>query len=689
MTKDRPSAAVRWLVTLAIILLSLGALRSLSNSASLPTSVAAPHVISSSNHPFDPDWLLVQEILEQKCVACHRGNIEDRYDLSSYEALMKAGQPDEGEDKDDAMIAVVPGDCESSVLWEKVQWNAECEKDSDLDDRPEMPEDKLEWLTKSQIETIERWINNGALEYRLPPTCNIRPLLESDFPSAKECKACHPKQYTEWSRSMHHYAQHSPIYMAFNLTLQERTGGTLGTFCSRCHTAIGTSLGENALRRNVNRSQISMEGVTCIVCHRRTNPAHKTNGRDYIQPGKMLDTCMYGPFEGAVTPEGNHKSQKNPYIKSSNFCGSCHDVTSPGGVRLEEAFSEWQNSPAAKQGISCQQCHMGPVQGVATRDCDRPLGRAAKVPGVDDKLIPLRPLANHTFSGPDYSVLPDTEFPHKLDWMYEKDYRDTKNLTPYQIKTLETLRRRNRKELNIAKKMRIELLQRSASMKLTAPKNARPGESIKLRVDVKSLVSGHSFPTGFTAERQLWVDIKVCDPLGREIFHSGNLDTNGDLRDSHSHAVEAGKVPHDKYLLHFQNRFISLTQKGTERAVILALNRHVAPLSFTRPATGPSMSFGRPPVLRIAKGSLPPLGTIGKNFPVLLPKLCGDYTVDAVLNFRNLPPNLLDEIGVPHLKHLLEVVPITSCRRVIRVGVLTTEMSSKSLPGYRIYSPRR
>ena len=115
---------------------------------------------------------------------------------------------------------------------------------------------------------------------------------------------------------MHHYAQHSPLFEAFNLTLMERTGGTLGTFCTRCHTPLGTALGENGLRRNVNRSRLSMEGVTCVVCHRRTQPMHKTNDRDYIQPGKLLDTCLYGPFDDSARLDGTHPSAKNPFIKT-------------------------------------------------------------------------------------------------------------------------------------------------------------------------------------------------------------------------------------------------------------------------------------------------------------------------------------------------------------------------------------
>ena len=62
-------------------------------------------------------------------------------------------------------------------------------------------------------------------------------------------------------------------------------------------------------------------------------------------------------------------------------------------------------------------------------------------------------------------------------------------------------------------------------------------------------------------------------------------------------------------------------------------------------ATGISASFGRPPIFRIAKGSLAPLKTMGRKYPVDLPPIEGEYTVHAKLNFRHLPPVLLDNIG--------------------------------------------
>lgn len=627
-----------------------------------PTVEAAPHAVRSDvDHPFDPDWLEIRLMLNTKCAGCHRPGGEHG-DLTSYEKLI-AAKTEDGEP------LVVAGRPDDSPLWDMVAWNVEAKADSEHPSEPEMPHDMREWLTVGQLATVRRWIAGGALEYVLPKTCSVRPLLEVDFPSAKECKVCHPRQYGQWSRSMHHYAQHSPIFEAFNLTLQERTGGTLGTFCSRCHTPLGTALGENGLHRNIHRSRLSMEGVSCVVCHRMKQPYYKSNSRDAIEPGALLEGCMVGPFESSVSAKvKSHGSVEQPYLKTSQFCGGCHDVTSPTGVRLEEAFSEWQNSPAARQGITCQQCHMGPVQGIPTPEDHRPLGRAAVVPGVAKELIPLRRLSDHTFAGPDYSLLPDSEFPHKLDWMAETDYTQAHRLTPYQQKTLLELRRGNRRDLQIAEAKRYELLKNAAEISVCCPPTARPGEKIDIGVVVQSKFSGHSFPTGFTAERQAWVRVTLRDPTGAIVFQSGDLDSNGDLRDSHSHEVQRKLVPADKHLLNFQNKFVALTQRGTERTVILSVNRHLTPLNFVRPATGISASFGRPQTFRIAKGSLPPLGTVQRSYQVVTPTAPGPYTLDVRLNFRHLPPVLLDEIGASHLKHLLEIVEIDRRETTIWIG---------------------
>lgn len=622
--------------------------------------MAAPYTVRNVEHPFDPDWPDVYLILAAKCVGCHRPGSNDG-DLTSYQAIIGAKSAD-------GKPLVVPGRPDQSSFFKQLIWNHNGKPGSPLLDEPAMPKDPNEWLTGKQLAAVRNWIARGALEYKLPGGCSTRPLLEMDFPSAKECKVCHPRQYTEWSRSMHAYSQHSPIFEAFNLTLIERTSGTIGTFCTRCHTPLGTALGENGSRRNVNRSRLSMEGVTCVVCHRMTRPYYKSNVRHAILPGKLLETCMFGPFGDSASGEHRaHLAAGNKFLKQSAFCGTCHDVTSPQGVRLEEAFSEWQHSPAAKSRITCQQCHMGPIQGVPITDDNRPLGRVAEVPGVDPKLLPLRRLSNHSFAGPDYSLLPDTEFPEKLDWMYEIDYRDESRLSPYHRKTLNQLRRRNRRQLKIAREQRYELLKNAADICVTSPRRATAGDRVKIRVDVVSKLAGHNFPTGFTAERQAWVEITLTDADGHIVFQSGDLDRNGDLRDAHSHFVERGKLHYDRHLLNMQSKFVALTTRGTERPVTLAVNRHLTPLNIFRPATGISASFGRPSIFRLAKSSLPPLKTLRQVYPIRLPNRPGYYRLDVKLNFRHFPPALFDRIGTPHLKHLLEVVEIDRHQSIIEV----------------------
>ncbi|WP_197444185.1 multiheme c-type cytochrome [Maioricimonas rarisocia] len=611
---------------------------------------ATPPIVRNEHHAFDPDWIEVWWTLRQKCRGCHRPGTE-RHDLTSYAALLGGGP-------DGDMPVVIPGSPEESLLFEQVLWNHASTPDSPHPDMPSMPPDRMEWLSAGQLEAFERWIRNGARQYRRPPVAGCEPLLEIHFPSAKECAACHPRQYEQWSRSMHAYAQHSPVFEAFTLTMIERTGGTIGTFCTRCHTPIGVSLGETGSTRNVCRSRLSMEGITCVVCHRMAQPYYKSSGRIPVTPGQVDQGCLYGPFVDPVPVPGGHAAGGNEYLLKSEFCGSCHDVTSPQGVRLEEAFSEWQNSPAAKEGHTCQHCHMGPIQGVPIARLQRPWGKAAVVPGIDPASLPDRPLSDHTFAGPDYSLLPDTEFPHKLDWMYEQDYRDTARLSPHQRETLTRLRIRNRSQLERARFKRYELLRNAARLHVDHPDCASTGDRIRIRVDVESLFAGHNLPTGFTAERQVWVELAIIDPLGRLEIISGGLDRNGDLLDEHSHEVEAGHLHADHRLLNFQSKFVSLTAQGTERTVIIPVNRHLAPLNVIRPPTTPAQSFGRPPIFRVAKSSLPPLQTAGRTYHARMNCGPGRYTIRVRLNFRNLPPALFDKIGIPHLKHLLETVVI-------------------------------
>ena len=83
---------VRQITIAAAVLFGFAAMATfIVRDAPLPSAQAAPApIFRSTDHPFDPDWLVVRWILRRKCLACHRAGT-DRDDLSGYAAVMLAG----------------------------------------------------------------------------------------------------------------------------------------------------------------------------------------------------------------------------------------------------------------------------------------------------------------------------------------------------------------------------------------------------------------------------------------------------------------------------------------------------------------------------------------------------------------------------------------------------------------------
>ncbi len=61
-------------------------------------------------------------------------------------------------------------------------------------------------------------------------------------------------------------------------------------------------------------------------------------------------------------------------------------------------------------------------------------------------------------------------------------------------------------------------------MALEVPESAAPGDKVPLRLVMTANKVGHDFPTGPLDIIQSWVEMKVYDPAGEEIFTSGVVD---------------------------------------------------------------------------------------------------------------------------------------------------------------------
>lgn len=513
---------------------------------------------------------------------------------------------------------------------------------------------------------------------------HLQLFAENRYPAAATCGICHPKHYKEWSVSQHAYAQLSPIYLSLNNKINALSNGSNGDFCLRCHSPIGANLGESSFASNLDRHPASREGITCVVCHRINKPYNKVSGRLALVEGGLTDP-VFGPegnagvkdvlddpkkFRVVTDPKEpgrkiHSKAKLFEPIKSSTFCGSCHDVTLFNGFRLEEAFSEYRVSPAAAKGITCQDCHMGKIQGKVSGYAQGP---AAVVGGVPTK---KRKLTSHLFSGPDYPVIHPGIFPHNQEaaafktlrqwlefkhkegwgtdkfedslpkgykfpkaWQSVDDRYDAREILNKQFELLE-----------FAKRKRLEILKIGFVLGDIDVRKA-DASGIKFRVQVRNGTDGHNVPTGFTGERLVWLDVTVKDRDGKVVMRSGDRDPSGDVRDNHSAHVHAGKVKLDKQLFSLQSIFVTQNGRGGEI-------EHVIPIPFASfalprvlPSTTSLIFTGEPATERNHKKGIEPNGQRWATYKVSRSALTGKgpYTATVKLKAQAVPINLLQAI---------------------------------------------
>ena len=473
-------------------------------------------------------------------------------------------------------------------------------------------------------------------------------------PSASKCKACHAQIYDEWRSSNHAYAGISPMFHKFEQKFKELTQGTVGTFCVRCHQQVGTQLGEARETPLWARSQISREGVTCITCHRVNEEQYgKVNGERRVEPGKIYEP-VYGSGEKSVIKDvladketysvktstdgrGNdiHKGMiTNDQITKSEFCVSCHQVAVNLGIKLEIVWDQYRDSPARES-----RRHLpGLPHGQGPRKARRAMRPRPPPWSAARTINPGRKHANHRFIGPGYSIAHPGIFPHNTkaqafsmkDWLqfdwragwgtteFEDKVADGKIKVDFPKRWADPLDREDARQIieeNLAKlderdKIRKQVMENGS--RIDGPyfvATQRSAADWRSPTRSRTPIPGHNLPSGsLGAQPQLWVNVALVDPDGKNIWESGYVDSNGDMADLHSLDVRAGKVAHDDQLFNLQTKFLTTNVKGTEREMYLPVNFDIDPLPHLRPPEIPTTVLNHPPLVRMENRSLPPLG---------------------------------------------------------------------------------
>ena len=511
------------------------------------------------------------------------------------------------------------------------------------------------------------------------------------YPTAATCGECHKQIYEEWSSSQHAYSSISPMFHKFEQKFQGLTQGTVGTFCVRCHQQVGTQLGEARQTPLWASSQISREGVTCITCHRVKEQYGKVNGERRVEPGKIYEP-VYGSGEKSIIKKvladketysvktsadgrGNdiHNGMiTNDQITKSEFCVSCHQVAVNLGIKLEIVWEQYRDSPARKAGVTCQDCHMGKVPGKSEGYATAP---SAIVGGKD--INPGRKHANHRFIGPGNSIAHPGIFPHNTkaqavnmkDWLlfdwragwgtaeFEDKVADGKIKVKFPKRWADPLDREDARQIideNLAKlderdKIRQQVLENGSNVDGPSIEgDPKVGKDLAFSYKIKNTNLGHNLPSGsLGAQPQLWVNVALIDPDGKNIWESGYIDKDGNMADLHSLEVAAGRIKVDQQLVHFQTKFLTTNIKGTDREMYLPVNFDVDPLPLLRPPEIPTTVLNHPPLVRMENHSLPPLGEkVAKyNVPGNLIKKPGKYRLAFRMRSRGEPIYFMRFVG--------------------------------------------
>lgn len=510
---------------------------------------------------------------------------------------------------------------------------------------------------------------------------------ETLYPSAKKCAECHQQIYEEWALSGHAYAAISPMFHKFEQKITELSQGTVGYFCLRCHSPVGTAVG---LPRDVPiyaGPPAAAEGVTCVACHRVAEQYNRVNGERRIEPGDEY-APVFGAGHGAGLAEvlagaKDWKVKTSPdepgpgqpihngairfeQLNRADFCVSCHQVAVHPGIKLEVVWDQYRASPAHRQGITCQDCHMGAVPGKASGYA---CGPAAIVSGRPTD--PNRRHSNHMFFGPGSSIAHPGVYPPRakeerwtteqwlaFDWRagwgtedFEDAVYDEKIHVDFPPAWQESDDRLDAREIleenfkRLDKKNFVRKLVMENGSHVDGPffPKARPpriGHPLDFHYVVENTDLGHNLPSGsLGAQPQVWLNVVLTDPAGRRVWESGHLDRVGDLADLHSDDVLNGRMPHDRQLFNLQTKFLTTNVKGTDREMPLPINFDLDQLPFLRPGAQPISVINHPPFIRMEAHSLPP--TAHKKARYRVPAECltqpGKYTLSVRMRSRLQP----------------------------------------------------
>jgi hypothetical protein len=194
-----------------------------------------------------------------------------------------------------------------------------------------------------------------------------QPLQATLLGPANTCNSCHgyydvnvePTQ--NWQGSMMAHAGRDPVFWAA-LAVAEGDFPGAGYYCIRCHSPRGFHEGRaNQTDGSGLNPTVDHNGIECGICHNMVDPSGLEHPGQQSAPFLANDggtpptgwygsgmqvlagnQTRYGPY---ATTTAGHSFAQSLFHRSSDFCGTCHDVSNP--VTGDLAPNNGANTPLA------------------------------------------------------------------------------------------------------------------------------------------------------------------------------------------------------------------------------------------------------------------------------------------------------------------------------------------------------
>lgn len=139
--------------------------------------------------------------------------------------------------------------------------------------------------------------------------------------------------------------------------------------CADCHADVAADLatsGHAAPSDLYAALRDHLADPACDACHRPAPTfgcptCHAAVGNQGTSDGRLVHH-LAGPVQSARAVDDAPHRVEAGFPADAALCGTCHDNTARPAFR-ETPWAHWRDSPAAADGVRCQDCHLRPSPG--------------------------------------------------------------------------------------------------------------------------------------------------------------------------------------------------------------------------------------------------------------------------------------------------------------------------------------